>query len=177
MVDIWRAKKAEVYIGPAISPFSSTSTIMAQLTGHVTYSGEVKDIEISGGEADTETIYLFGSNTSGQQNAVKDPQNMTDLEFTGTLIFKDHDTSELATATAASVGSTGYKRISGDGDRSEKAVVIKFNSGSDTAVVLLNNALFTKMGDISLEAEGHAEQEIMAKCLAKDYHVEDNFGT
>jgi hypothetical protein len=175
MVTIWRAKKAEVYIGDKIDTLSSTTTIFSQLTGTVTWSGEIKDIEISGGETDTETIYFLGSNASGQQNAVKDPQNMTDIEFSGTLAFKDIDSLALALTAPSAVGSTGYDRVLGDTNQTEKAIVVKFASGSDVVTVLLNNSYFTKIPGVSLEAEGHAESEIAAKCLAKDYAAEDNF--
>lgn len=171
-VPLWRAKHAEVYIGDAITTLSTTATIMAQLTGYTTWSGEIKDIEISGGEADSETIFMLGSNTSSQQNAVKEDKPMSDIEFSGNLIFKDLDSIELATADATAVGSTGYERVLGDSERTEKAIVVKFEKSGNIATILLNNAVFTKLGDISVEAEGHAEQEITAKCLAKDYAAE-----
>ena len=100
---------------------------------------------------------------------------MTDLEFTGTLAFKDIDSMALALTAPSAVAATGYDRVLGDTDQTEKAIVVKFESGGEIATVLLNNSYFTKIPGISLEAEGHAESEIMAKCLAKDYAAEDNF--
>jgi len=175
MVELWRAKKAEVKIATVIGTLSSTATIESQLTGTVTWSGEFKDIEISGGEADTETVYLLGSNASSQQNAIQEEKPMTDVEFSATALFKDIDSIQLALATNAAVGATGYNRVLGDTDQTEKAIAVTFTSGADVVTVLMNNARFTKIPGVSLEAEGHAETEITAKCLAKDYAAEDNF--
>ncbi len=172
---LWRAKQATVKIAPTISSISSTETIESQLTSAVDWSGEVKNITISGAEADTDSVYLFGATAGGQQNAELEEQNMTQREFTGTLIYVDEDAAELATATAAAVAATGYNRIQGDGTRTKRIVFVKFTDGANTAVAALNESFFTKMGDISLDAEGHAEQEISAKCLAKDYYEESDF--
>lgn len=168
-----RAKEATVYIGNAISSPSSSATFMSQLTSIVDWSAKVKNIEISGAESDTETVYLFGVDTNGRQNAEKEDQNTTDREFSGTLIYVDEDAMELATGTATSVGATGFSRVQGDGTKTDKCMIVKFvDSSGDTLYSIMNNLSFTKLGDISLDAEGHAEQEISAKCLAKDYYEE-----
>lgn len=171
---LWRAKQATIKIAPTIATISSSATIESQLTSAVDWSGEIKNIEISGAEADTETVYLFGASAGGQQNAEIEEQNMTQREFTGTLIYQDEDAAALATGTAASVGATDYNRIQGDGTRSQYIVFIKFTDGVTTAVAALNNSFSMKLGDISLDAEGHAEQEISLKCLAKDYYEESD---
>lgn len=175
MMALWRAKQATIYTSNSISDIDDDTSLLEQLSSEVDWSGEVKSIEISGAEADTEPVYLFGSTDGGQQNAEIEEQNMTQREFTGTLIYKDEDAAELATSEATSVGDTDFNRIQGDGTRSKKAILIHFTDGTNNAHVLLNNAYFTKMGDISLDAEGHAEQEVTAKCLAKDYFEESDY--
>jgi hypothetical protein len=168
-----RAKEATVYIGTAISSPSSSETFMSQLTSIVDWSAKVKSVEISGAESDTETVYLFGTDANGRQNAEVEDQPTTDREFSGTLIYVDEDAMELATATATAVGSTGYSRVQGDGTKTPRCLVIKFEDSSGSILYsIMNNITFTKLGDISLDAEGHAEQEISAKCLAKDYYEE-----
>lgn len=172
-----RAKECTVYIGNAISSPSSTATFMSQLTSIVDFSAKVKSIEISGAEADTETVYLFGTDANGRQNVEIEEQNMTDREFSGTLVYNDIDAAELATGDRVAVGATGFNRVQGDGAREQKCIILKFvDSGNgDIMYSILNNARFTKVGDISLDAEGHAEQEIMAKCSASSYYEEADF--
>lgn len=172
---LWRAKEATVKIAPTIASLSDSATIESQLTSAVDWSAEVKNIEITGGEADTDSVFLFGSTGTGQQNAEIEEQNMTMREFTATVTYQDEDAAELASSTAVAVGATGYNRVQGDGDRSRYVVFVKFTDGTNTAVIALNNSDFTMTGDISLDAEGHAEQGIKAKCLAKDYYEESDF--
>jgi hypothetical protein len=168
-----RAKEATLLIGTTIASPSATATFYSQLTGVVDFSGRCKSIEISGAEADTETVYLFGSDANGRQNAETEEQNMSDREFSGTLVYTDNIPASWATGAAVSVGSTGYTRVQGDGARTERCLVFKLeDSAGAVGYVSMNNALFTKMGDISLDAEGHMEQEVTAKCKAKDYYEE-----
>jgi len=171
---LWRAKQATVKVAPAITTVSSTATLESQLTSAVDWSGEIKNINVSGAEADVESVFLFGADAEGRQNAETEEQNMSMREFTATMVYKDEDAAELVGSTAVAVGATGYKRVQADTTRTKKIIFVKFVSGTDVAVVALNNAYFTKIGDISLDAEGHAEQEVMAKCLAKDYFEESN---
>lgn len=171
-----RAKECTVYIGDSLTTPSSTVTFMSQLTSITDFSSKVKSIEISGAEADTETVYLFGVDTNGRQNNETEEQNMTDREFSGTLIYNDIDAAELAAGDRATVGSTGFSRIQGDGTREAKCIILKFeDSEGDILYSIMNNAKFIKLGDISLDAEGHAEQEISAKCPASDYYEEADF--
>ena len=172
---LWRAKEATIKIATAVTTVSATTTLESQLTSAVDWSGEIKNIEISGAEADTETVFLFGAAAGGQQNAEIEEQNMTQREFSATLIYQHEDAAELGTGAAAAVGSTDYNRIQGDGTRTQKAVHILFNDGTNNAVAFFNKAYSIKLGDISLDAEGHAEQSITLKCLAKDYYEESDF--
>lgn len=172
---LWRAKQATILIGPALQTVSTTTDLRSQMTGAVDWSGRVKDIEISGAEADVDSVFLFGSDAFGRQNALITEEAMSMREFTGTLIFTDQDAAELALSSRVRVGTTSYYRVQGDTPRSKKAILISFTDGTNVVNILLNNAYFTKIGDITLSAEGHAEQEITAKCLAKDYYEEANF--
>lgn len=172
---LWRAKEATVSIGDLIPAIGSTAVLDGQMLNAVDWSGKIKNLEISGAEADTESVYLFGAEVGGQQNAEIEEQNMSQRELSGTLIFVDQDAAGLATTAAVAVGATDFNRIQGDGTRVQKAILITFADGTNTVNVMLNNAYFNKLGDISLDAEGHAEQEITAKALAKDYYEESDF--
>jgi len=171
-IQLFRAKEAEIYIGDAIASPDASTTMLSQLTSVLTISDRVKSIEFSGGESDTESVYLFGADTDGRQNAVSEEQNITDVEFSGTLLLNDNVPLTWASEDATAVGATGFTRAQGDGDREAKCIIVKYvDSVTDEELhLVMNNALFTKIGDISSDAEGHAEQEVMAKCLGKDFY-------
>jgi len=173
-VQLFRAKEAEIYIGTAIATPSATATMYSQLTSILNISDRVKSIEFSGGESDTESVWLFGADADGRQNAATEEQNMTDVEFSGTLLLNDNVPFGWASEDAVSVGSTGFTRAQGDGDRTARCVIVKYvDSTTDEELhLVMNNAFFTKVGDISSDAEGHAEQEIGCKCLGKDFYQE-----
>lgn len=168
-----RAKEATIYIGAPLASVGTTSTLYSQITGTTDYSSRVKSIEISGAEADTETVYLFGADANGRQNAEVEEQNMTDREFSGTLVYTDNVPASWANGGSTAIGATGYTRVQGDGVRTTRSVMLKFiDSAGSVLYAILNNARATKIGDISLDAEGHAEQEVTFKCAAKDYFEE-----
>ena len=146
----------------------------SQLTSVLDISDRVKSIEFSGGESDTESVYLFGADADGRQNAVQEEQNPTEVEFSGTLLLNDNVPMTWAAGDAVEVGATGFTRAQGDGDREPKCIIVKYvDTLTDEELhLVMNNAIFTKIGDISQDAEGHAEQEIGAKCLGKDFYQE-----
>lgn len=173
---LWRAKQATIEIGPFIAAVSSSTALDDQMSGSaVDWSGKIKNISISGAEADVDSVFLFGADAAGRQNADIEESNMTMREFTATLVYLDESIAELATTTGSAVGSTGFTRVQGDTTRTKKAVLVTLDDGANQVNILLNNAYFTKIGDIKLDAEGHAEQEVMCKCLAKDYFEESDF--
>lgn len=168
---IWEAREATVKIGEALSSISSSATLLSQVSG-TDFSGRVKSVTISGGERDVEVVPTLGE-TSGYSNQELFQKSVGSLrEVTMTLIYSDIDTTQLGAGTVT--GPSGYTRIQGDQDITQKAVLLSFNVGSDYTNVLLNNAYVTKLGDLKIEADGHAEQEITLKCLAKDYYEESN---
>lgn len=165
---LWRAKLATLMIGSYVATVATTP-LNVQVTA-TDYSAEVKNVSISGAEADVSSVYTFGASAEGIQNAETEESNMTMREFTGTLVYKDADTALLIGNTVA--GPSGYTRTRGDTTRTKKAILLTFTDGTLRVSCLLNNAYITKIGDISLDAEGHAAQEIAAKCLALDYYEE-----
>ena len=168
-----RAKECTFYVGAPLATVGTTTTLLTQITGTIDYSGRVKSVEISGAEADTETVYLFGADANGRQNTEVEEQNMTDREFSGTMVYQDNKMAALAVGGTTTIAATGYTRVQGDGPRYTRALLLKFVDSAGTILhVCMNNARFTKMGDISLDAEGHAEQEVTVKCASKDYYEE-----
>lgn len=172
---LWRAKEATIYTADTLSSVSSSTTLLSQITGLVDWSGRFKNLAISGAEADTESVFFFGADDDGRQNAELDELNMTQREMTGTMAFKDEEAAELALSDSISVGATGFNRVQGDTTRVDKALLVHLDDGTNNVHILLNNAKFTKVGDLSLDSEGHMEQEIACKCLAKDYYEESDF--
>jgi len=172
---IWEAREAQVNIGSSVT-VGSTSTLLAQVSA-TDFTGRVKDVKISGGERDVESIPLLGEDSTGYANQEIFQKSVGSLrEVSMTLIYTDSDISALGMGTVATSGSaSGYSRLQGDQALTQKAVLVSFNSGSNYVNVLLNNAYVTKLGDLSIEADGHLTQEVTLKCLAKDYYEEDNF--
>lgn len=169
-----KAKECTLKIGHVLDTVGTSTTFETQVTGTVDWSGKVRNIEISGGEADTEQVYLFGVDSAGRQNAELDIQPTSEREFSGTLILNTEDAMELATSSGTAVGATGYTRVQGDGTITPKCLYAKFVDSSTGAILncIMNNVRFLKLGDISLDSEGFAEQDISAKCLARDYFEE-----
>ena len=168
---LWEAREATVKIGALVASVTSASTLLQYCDG-TDFSGECKSISITGGERDLESIPLLGE-TSGYANQEVVQKSVGSLrEISMTLVYKDTDTSIYATGTVAA--PAGYQRIQGDQDVTARSVCVSFNDSSDYVNVLLNNAYSVKVGDLKLDADGHAEQEIVFKCSAKDYYEEDN---
>lgn len=171
---LWEAREATVKIGALLATVGGASTLLTQVSG-TDFSGECKNIKITGGERDVESVPTLGE-TSGYANQEVVQKSVGSLrEISMTLIYKDTDVSLYATGTIATTGDAStYTRIQGDQDVTKRAVLVSFCDSTSYANCLLNNAYSVKIGDISLDADGHAEQEIVFKCLAKDYYEEDN---
>lgn len=175
---IWEAREATVQIGEAITTIATSTTLLTQssaATGETAYTDRIKDVSITGGERDVESVPFLGE-TSGASNQEIFQKSVGNLrECSMTLVYKDVDISLLGAGTISTTGSaSGYKRIQGDQDLSTKSVLVSFNDGTDYVNVLLNNAYVTKMGDLKIEADGHFTQEVTFRCLASNYYEEDN---
>ena len=167
---IWEAREATVVISEFLAAVT-TSEFTSQVAA-TDYSGRVKNISITGGERDVESIPLLGA-TTGTANQEMFQKSVGSLrEVSMTLVYQDTDISLLGAGTVSA--PSGFTRIQGDQDLTKKAVLVSFTDDVNTVSVLLNNCYVTKIGDIKIEADGHAEQEITLKCLSKDYYEEDD---
>lgn len=188
MALLWFAPQAYCEIGEAITTLSGSSTIatqMAALSGEFEFSGMVKEVRISGGERDVETLKLLG------YNELLDEKRATIIEAAFTLAFQGSikafnstltrgthlDTAEWMMGVKQTV-TGNYKRATGgeksSNDRSARAVHFKLYNGTNTVSVLLNKAYCTTR-EASLAADGHVEETITFKCLASNYAEEDDF--
>jgi len=173
-MSLWEAREATVKIGDTLATVEGSATLLSQVAG-TDFSGECKSIAITGGERDLESVPLLGT-TDGYTNQEVVQKSVGSLrELSLTLVYKDADTSLFATGTIATSGAAStYTRIQGDQTVTQRAVIVSFNDGSDYVNCLLNDAYSVKIGDIKLDADGYAEQEIVFKCSSKDYYEEDN---
>jgi len=171
---LWEAREATVTIGALLSTVETSSTLLTQVSG-TEFTGQCKNVRITGGERDIESVPLMGT-TDGYTNQEVFQKSVGTLrELSMTIVYQDGDASLYATGTVSTTGSAStYVRIQGDQGVTQRAILVSFNSGSDYVNCLLNNSYSVKIGDISLDADGHAEQEVVFKCLAKDYYEEDN---
>lgn len=188
LAKLWFAKYAAIEIGSAISSFSPSSTIQTQMTAlanEYTYTGMVKDIKISGGERDAETLKLLGYNELLEEKRATIVECVFTLAAQGAIkAFNSAatrstnlDTAEMImgvkqTVTGNYMRATGGEKASND--RTSKAVHFKLADGTNTISVLLNNALGTSR-DYSLAADGSEEESITFKCLASNYAEEDDY--
>jgi len=143
---------------------------------HVIYAGDlpvVKDLKVSGGERDVEAAKFLG------YNELLDEKRSNVITATFTASFFDAlMASGWCSGTPALVTGTSYYRTTGgeksSNDRPTISAMLRLNDGTNTVVLLLNDAKAT-VHETSLSADGHAEQTITIKCLASDYYEEDDF--
>jgi len=143
---------------------------------HIVYGGSMatlsKDIRITGGDRDVESVKAFGYNEH------LDERRAVVNEASFTLIHESKEAGVYGTGDPQAVGATAYYRIRGSekaaNDRTKKSICFSFYDGTNTVNVMMNDAQFTTR-EMSLAADGHMEETITAKCLASDYYEEDNF--
>src|SRR3990167_124960 len=99
---LFKARDGEIKIGATLASVNTTTALDTQVSSSVTYSGEVRDVSLSGCEADFEEIKFFGL-TSGVQNSDIDEGEMSMREMSFTFKYVDEDVAELASATAITV--------------------------------------------------------------------------
>jgi len=170
MTLLWWAQQGTITIGASIV-VNAALALSGQVAG-TDYSGEVKDIRITGGDRDVESVKLFG------YNEILDERRAVVNEASFTLIHQDVDTGALFMGAKQAVGVTAYNRCIGGekatNDRAAKAVLLDLTDGVNTTSVLLNAAKFTTR-ELSLAADGHMEETLTCKCLASTYYEEDDF--
>ena len=163
---VWYGKEAAVKIGDALTTVSTAETLWAQVTG-TDYSAECKELTINPGEAGIDVLNVYGDQLLEESR----PELVT-AEFT--MVFTDVDIWGMSFGTAT--GPSGYTRYQGQdktGSRTAKAIVFKLASSTKgTLHALMNNAYITAMGEMTLAADGSAEQTFTAVCKLSDFYVE-----
>jgi len=138
-------------------------------------SGILTEITLTDPEAGVEI-----QNTFGGQVMTESPHDAVEIEFTAR--FQDISMIEEmmgnATDSISATESKTFNRVSGGtqiGNRPNKAILFTVEKGGDRVNYLMNNAIFSQMGEISLSGDGAAEITGTALCRVADRYVEDNF--
>lgn len=165
---VFRGKNARIKIGNALSgtPGTSSTDLYSQVSG-TDFSGDCKEVTINPGAHGVEIINVFGDQLIDENR----PELVT-ADFT--MVYSDVDIFGLSFATAATApsGYTRYQGTDSTGSRTARALGFQVYTSSSTANALMNNAYIVDRGEVSINAEGHAEQTFSAACLVKDYFVE-----
>lgn len=166
---VYFGKNAALKIGSAISgtPGTSGTELWTQCSG-TDYSGECKDLTINPGEAGVAVLNVYGS-----QLIEESRPEMVTADFTMVLTDVDIFALSFATSSTAPSGYTRYQGTDATGARTKRAIAFQASASSvGTITALMNNAYITAQGEISLAADGNAEQTFSAACLVSDYFVE-----
>lgn len=179
--------RATVYTGDTIATVSTTQDLVTAHSGSLTdYSGEVTELRISDGEADTDALNVFGSQEVDESRpSLKTAEFslvMTDAATTGGVSPLEFFSTSSQTASAVSGTATGedsgtfnrWNFADPTGNRAKKAILFKVTDGTNTTHILMNDAYFTTTGEVTQTADGHTELSMTAKCLISDYYSEDN---
>ena len=172
---IWYGRNAKVAIGTAIT-VATTSTLYAQATAASGYvmTNFCKDLKIAPGESAVDPLNVFGTQLLEEKRP-----NLVTADFT--IVFTNIDswasTNTWSTAAPAA-GYTRYVGVDSTGNKTKRCIGFSLQqtgtNGQGTVNALMNNAVITGQGDLSVAADGSAEQTLSAACQLTDFYVEDN---
>jgi hypothetical protein len=164
---------ANVYISTGTYTAPTNSTIVTTSFG--AWTSVAKDVKITGGERNAETIKLLG------YNETIDLKRATPIECQMTFQFNDADTvgtdslKEMIAGTRTTP-TTGLTRVQfgekSSGDRAARAILIQFVDGSNTLTYLLNSSYMTNQ-ETTVIADEQVEMSVTFKCLASNCYYEE----
>lgn len=172
---IWYGRNANVCIGTALTVGTTTNLWVAATTASgYNMTNLCKDLKITPGESGVDALNVFGTQLLEEKRP-----NLVTADFT--IVFTNID-SWASTNTWATAGTpTGYTRYVGQdstGNKTKRCVGFSLQQtgtgGQGTVNVLMNNAIVSNQGDLSIAADGSAEQTLSAVCQLTDFYVEDN---
>ena len=182
---LWKARYAYIKIGSALSsPGASSSDFWTQIDAdgnEQDWEKVAKSVTFKEPEKDSDTVLLLGA-TSGAQNSELDEKGAYSAELTCTLILNPENSNDFDVmkwkftihGTIATSWDTRYN-YNAASPSTGVAVVVQFTDGTQKVNYLLNNCSITTMGGFTIEADGHAEQEVKIVCAPDDCWTEDNF--
>jgi len=170
MGKIWQGREAVVKIDLASNvTITESAALDTFFSSGSAIHGDLKEISLTGSSADVDQIDLLGEDSDSFQNADKDKKPFTQVELTGKLVLRGDETIEqFAYGTSVAIGGTHTRYR--PGIRQEVSVLMSNDDGTSEVNFALDNADFTKPGDMSLSADGHWETDFAVKCLARDFY-------
>jgi len=177
MAVLWKAREADVRIGNSLGSVAATD-LYDQITG-TQYEDIARNLTIKLPEAGTEIVQLLGE-TGGAQNEILDPKRKTKGELTLTILPGNKDTNQwfVQASGTAPAGFTRYNFGNAE-PTTDPAVAVRLDDGGtpgDRVNFLMNNSKMVSAGEIELDAEGFATQEIKFECTAADFFMEEDIG-
>ena len=170
MAKIWQGREAVVKIDLASNvTITESAALDTFFSSGSALHGHLKEISLTGSEGDVEQIDLLGEDSDSFQNADKDKKPFGMVELSGKLVLRGDETIEqFAYGTSVDVNSTHTRYR--PGIRQEVSVLINNDDGTKEVSFALDNADFTKPGDMALNADGHWETDFAIKCLGRDFY-------
>lgn len=161
----WFATEGTITFGDAVTTVT-TNTILSSVIDGNAFTTKIKNVEISGGGRDMSAGNLFGLNNQYQEES-----RASEVTATFTLVAKDLGILEEVWGSSSTV--TGdYHRVQGAEISTQKAVLLTFTDGTDTANWALNNAVMSTDTIGSCAADGTTELSVTMKCLLQDVYFE-----
>lgn len=172
MAKIWRAREASVKIDHASDvTITDLAALDSFFSSAVVLEGSLKEFTITPPEPSVEQIDLVGEDANGFQNADKDKKPLGMATLAGKLIVRGDEDIEpflYSSSTAVAGTHTRYQPK----DYVEISILANFDDGTYERSVVLDNADVTKLGDLSMTADGYWERDFEVTCLARDFHEE-----
>jgi len=173
---IWYGRNANVCIGTALAAVGTTGSLWALATAAtaLNVTNYCKDLKIAPGETGVDALNVFGTQLLEEKRP-----NLVTADFT--MVFTNIDSWGSTNTWSTVAASSGYTRFQGTdstGNKTKRCVGFSLQqtgtNGQGTVNVLMNNAIISNQGDLSVAADGSAEQTLSAVCQLTDFYAEDN---
>ena len=160
----WFAREGTIEFSDAVTldATSASSTVGDIFSSSTEFTTKIKNVEISGGGRDMSAGNLFGLNNQYQEES-----RASEVTATFTMVAKD--ISILEQVWGSSVTVTGdFNRVTGAEISTNKAAILKFTDGTNTAYWVMNNAVMSTDNIVSCAADGTTEMSVQLKALVQD---------
>ena len=174
---VYHGREATVKIGDAIDTVDTSDSLSGLFDENATgtdFSGILTEITLTDPEAAVEV-----QNTFGGQVMSESPHDLVEIEFTARfqdLAMVEEFIDDTTQVTSTSDGT--FTRVNGGteiGNRPNRSILFHLEKDGDIINYLMNNAIFSQMGEVSLAGDGAAEISGTAHCRVQDLHRERNF--
>ncbi len=173
MAKVWQARETTIKLDTADNiTITTADNLSTFFSSSPDITATAKNVTIVEPEGDVDKIDLLGVDASGFQNAELEEKPFGLAQITGTLVLDSVDRIEdfaLGTGTTVATDYTRYRV--GDGNRPDCAVLISLTDGTNEVYFAMDNAKFTRIGDIKISGpDSHWEQDFKIVCLPRDFY-------